>query len=324
MSGRGRKLPSWMMKCTVTEQASSSERKEETNENGFVEPHSKAVEPQKKVEADETGVPLIENTCNVLKKCEAKTRKRKSNKLDEGQSERVQEDESCFIKPCEGTRSKSKPAEDQVDDFLESDIEKKSDGIVRKRVRHNAPRKKHTQSSTKKFHNVTAESSPSEDDLTVEDLVSIAEEYVKADREKEYEKSKNLELEPKTKPVLREDFQIGAEKVLTSRTEKRLITDQPLSSNSSLTKPLSGQGSIMNMSTTDDPARDMLELLLGRRLKKLENVERKTDAMTEKITQDYELSKRSQNDTLTEVAPVMKKKLSLRDKVAKFLDGIVE
>lgn len=176
MSGRGRKLPSWMMKCTATEQASSSERKEETNENGFVEPHSKAVEPQKKVEADETGVPLIENTCNVLKKCEAKTRKRKSNKLDEGQSERVQEDESCFIKPCKGTRSKSKPAEDQVDDFLESHIEKKSDGIVRKRVRHNAPRKKHTQSSTKKFHNVTAESSPSEDDLTVEDLVSIAEE----------------------------------------------------------------------------------------------------------------------------------------------------
>lgn len=324
MNGEGRRqLPSWMMRSTATEQANISETKGESKENGSVKPRTKAVDNQNIIHAKkhEKGVPLIEDKLHLLEKCETRTRKRKLNKHDKGQSERIQEDEPRSLKPCKESRKKrilNKRGEDRVDGFLEGDIEKKVDAAVGKTARDSAPNMKRLKKSVEESHNGTEESSPSEDEITVEDLLSIAEEYVKADKEKELQKSKQLEIEPKTNPQLRADSEIGSERKLMSHTENRLVTDQPLSSNSSVTKPLSSKGSIINPSTA---GRDMLDLLLGHWLRKGKEVEKKTDAMTEKITLEYELSKRrNQNDPVAEVSPVMKKKFSLKEKVGRLLD----
>ena len=73
----------------------------------------------------------------------------------------------------------------------------------------------------------------------------------------------------------------------------------------------------------NDPL-DMIDLLFGGLLKKSQETQRKNDALSEKIMLDCELSKSSRNDSLVEaeveVFPVMKKKVSLQDKVAMFLD----
>ncbi|XP_021735355.1 uncharacterized protein LOC110702022 [Chenopodium quinoa] len=326
MDGGGkRQLPSWMMRTTATEQASISETNKE-NIEGSVKLHTQAVEPQKKIKAkkNDAGVPLIEDELNLLKKCETRTRKRKLNKHDEGQEEKFHEDEPCSLKPCRESRSKRMPtkhSEDRVNDFLESDIEKKVDGEVRKRARENDPRKKRLKNSTEEGQNGTAESSSSEDELTVEDLVSIAEEYLKADK-MECHKSKKMEFAPETKPQITSGSEIVLEKnYLTSNTEVKMVTDQPLSSGSSVTKPLSSEGSFLNPSTTREPGQDMLDLLLGPLLRKAGEVEKKTDAITDKNTLDYELSKiRSQNDTVAEVAPVMKKKFSLKERAGRLWD----
>ncbi|KNA06320.1 hypothetical protein SOVF_182150 [Spinacia oleracea] len=268
MDGGGRRqLPSWMMRSTATEGASISETKEE-NKDGSVKPRTKAIKPQKKVQAKQhdTEVPFTENKENLLKKCETRTRKRKLNKHGEGQDERFPEEEPCLLKPCKESRSKRmsiKHGEDRVDDFLERDTEKQVDGVVSKRARNNVPRIKHSKKFMEEFQNGTAESSPSEDEFTVQDLVSIAEEYVKADREKELQKLKKVEFEPEIRPQLRAHPEIGSEKNLMSYTGNKLVNNQPLSSDSSMTKPLSSEGSSINLSTPRDPCQDMLDLLLG-------------------------------------------------------------
>ena len=72
-------------------------------------------------------------------------------------------------------RMSDKHCEDQVDDALESDKGKKVKGLVRKRVVEEAVKKKQSK-KLKNFHIGTTEYNSSEDELTVEDLVSIAKE----------------------------------------------------------------------------------------------------------------------------------------------------
>ncbi|KAL2938895.1 Uncharacterized protein RDABS01_022344 [Bienertia sinuspersici] len=318
MDGGGRRqLPSWMMKSTAIEQASIPGTKGENKEDGFVEILTKAVKSRKKVQAkiDDTGIPSNENKSQLLKEGQARTRKRKSNKLEKVEGERIHEDEKLLLKPCKENRRGNRAG-----DFRQGDEEKKVDRIKRKRVRENAPTKKHSR-KVEEFHNASAESCSSEDELTVDDLISIAEEYVKADREKEFQKSKNLETEPVKKvkkPLPRAESSVGSEKDLTSHSVTR-VTDQPLLSDSSSTKPLAVEGSIIDQSITFDPARDMLELFLGPLLRKTKEGEMKMDSITEKTKLDYEFSNRSENDN-DKGAPEMKKKFSLKDNVGKLLD----
>jgi len=147
-------------------------------------------------------------------------------------------------------------------------------------------------------------------------------QYINAEKEKELQKLQNLKFESKVKPPPAATSKIGSEKDLTSNVENRIyVTEKPLSMDSSVTKPLLSGGSIANPVSTGDPARDMLDLFLGPLLLKTSReVERDANIMTEKLMLDHELSQRSHNDAVVEVAPVTKKKSSLKDEVAMLLD----
>lgn len=70
---------------------------------------------------------------------------------------------------------------------------------------------------------------------------------------------------------------------------------------------------------TVDPAQDMLDLFLGPLLKKPVMEENKS--FVKDFAFAYEFERQSQNDVVVEeIEPLMKKKSSLKDKVAMFLD----
>ncbi|XP_074285174.1 uncharacterized protein LOC141610811 [Silene latifolia] len=215
--------------------------------------------------------------------------------------------EPYLLKQCRPGKRKrtNKRGNDQGYDLPKSDLGA-DEGSMRKRCRGNSSGKKI------KKADVYMEDSydgavPSEDELTMEDLVSIAEEYVSTDmKEPQY-----LQLNSKTR----------SEKDPTAqKKDMKPHTHNPLSTKSVLMDPLcSGESSIYPVST-GDPAQDMLDLLLGGFLKKSKEAERKNDAITKYIILNHDVSRRSRYDTVGEVVPVVRKKASLKDKVAMLLD----
>ncbi|KAL9241331.1 hypothetical protein vseg_015454 [Gypsophila vaccaria] len=307
--GGRRQLPSWMLRpCTVV-QTNVSEVIEESNVKDPKELATVTSHAEKKVTSrkPKSGVPLAEDKSRIPKKCEGRTRDRESGH----QEEERQEDKPCMIKQCRTRKSKRmyERGEDQDHDLPQTNLET-DDGPERKKRRANTLGKKRTNKSVEDSHGGTISS---EDELTVEDLVSIAEEYVNAD------------IKEPGKPLLKSETRSSisggeCERDLTAHKEDmKSLSDNPLSAASTSTDPLSGDRSISRPIYTDDPARDMLELLLGDLLKK-SKVERENDALTKNIMLDRGLCKRSQNDTVAEVVPVTKKKTSFKDKVAMLLE----
>lgn len=147
--------------------------------------------------------------------------------------------------------------------------------------------------------------------LTVEDLLSIAKEYVQADRERvEVQSSSNRDLESEKKLLA------------STSVENGDILNQKLSTDSAMGSTSRSEQSLVSISRTGDPAQDMLDLFLGPLLKK--PVEDQNS--TKFTTNDIEFRKLSQTQKTdagqehTVAAPVMKKKSSLKDKVAMLLD----
>lgn len=82
-----------------------------------------------------------------------------------------------------------------------------------------------------------------------------------------------------------------------------------------------GEGTVVNPCSTGDPAQDMLDLLLGPLLKKPAREENKIGLIKEDMTFAVDITKQRQNNIGMEVVvPLTKKKSSLKDKVAMFLD----
>ncbi|XP_074285172.1 uncharacterized protein LOC141610810 [Silene latifolia] len=277
--GGRRQLPSWMLRQCTAAQPSNSEVKQQNSE-----------------------VPLLENKSHVLEKSETRTRDRESS-----HQEADQHDEEPYLLKL-GRTVKRKRTNKRVNDkgynLPKSNLEADK-GSRRKRYQGNSSGKK-----KKKKTGVSMEGSydgavPSEDELTVEDLVSIAEEYLSADMME----PENLRLNSKTR----------SEKDPTAQTiDLKPHTHNALSTKSSLTDPLCSEDSIIY--DTGDPAQDMLNLLLGGFLKKSKEAEKKDDAITKNLILDYDVSRRSQYDTIGEVVPVVRKKASFKDKVAMLLD----
>ncbi|KAH9771447.1 hypothetical protein KPL71_012717 [Citrus sinensis] len=164
-------------------------------------------------------------------------------------------------------------------------------------------------------NNATGEEEEEEQEqltLTVEDLLSIAKEYVQADRERgEVQSSSSRELE--------------SEKELLASTslENGDILNQKLSTDSAMGSM--SEQSLVSVSRTGDPAQDMLDLFLGPLLKKPVEDQNRTKFTANDIfdIEFRKLSETQKNDAGQEhtvAAPVMKKKSSLKDKVAVLLD----
>lgn len=84
---------------------------------------------------------------------------------------------------------------------------------------------------------------------------------------------------------------------------------------------LTSDKTVVNPSRTGDPTQDMLDLFLGPLLKKPLEEEKKVEVITDDMVFAHALRKQNQEIVLGDVpVPLTKKKSSLKDKVAMFLD----
>lgn len=151
---------------------------------------------------------------------------------------------------------------------------------------------------------------PNDDlELTMDDLMAIAEEFVKVENHTEHQASNR---------------DCGSERfwqdpmTVSSSNNSGCLLDVPYSNpNSSVT--LAREEKVITDSGTVDPAQDMLDLFLGPLLKKPLKEENKSFMKDAAFA--YEIERLSQNVVSgEEMGPLMKKKSSLKDKVAMFLD----
>lgn len=157
------------------------------------------------------------------------------------------------------------------------------------------------------------------EELTVEDLVSIAEEYVKADEDsrrkqtsgRECKLQRQLPTKASSKNDLEESFIVLDDKHISASCE---------TTSCSSTMNLVSQESLISSSRTGDPAHDMLDLFLGPLLKKPMEIEKMSEFIAKDVDFTLELKKKSHSDFGDEMAPPMKKKSSLKDKVSLLLD----
>ncbi|XP_028188284.1 uncharacterized protein LOC114374792 [Glycine soja] len=152
-------------------------------------------------------------------------------------------------------------------------------------------------------------------DLTVEDLMAIAEQYVKDYENKDRKERSSRQRESKWQ--FQDTNETGT--TLDSSCENRISSG---SGREDLSNSTSTTGELIATSTsqTGDPAQDMLDLFLGPLLRKtLEKEKIKSVVENAKIT--HEFSRQSQDKLAgEEMVPLMKKRNTLKDKVAMFLD----
>lgn len=137
-------------------------------------------------------------------------------------------------------------------------------------------------------------------------------QYVQADRERgEVQSSSSRELESEKEFLASTSLENG------DILNQKLSTDSAMGSMS--------EQSLVSVSRTGDPAQDMLDLFLGPLLKKpVEDQNRAKFTANDIFDIEFrKLSETQKNDAGQEhtvAAPVMKKKSSLKDKVAVLLD----
>ncbi|KAK7264158.1 hypothetical protein RJT34_31762 [Clitoria ternatea] len=154
-------------------------------------------------------------------------------------------------------------------------------------------------------------------ELTVEDLITIAEQYVKEHENKERQET-SRQCEPKWQ------FQVTNETGTTPdspcENENSSISGRETLSNSTVTTSELVATST-SQSQTYNPAQDMLDLFLGPLLRKTIEKEEKSKSIVENVEITHEITRKSQDEpTGGEIVPLMKKRNTLKDKVAMFLD----
>ncbi|KAM5566478.1 hypothetical protein ABKV19_014909 [Rosa sericea] len=163
-------------------------------------------------------------------------------------------------------------------------------------------------------------SSDDDVELTAEDLVMIAEEYIKADRKLVPEKASNQECESGSRLALR----VASSNKSDDSMDSQNCNTTSLIQDATSSKPngsLTSEEIALNSSRTGDPAQDMLDLFLGPWLKKPVEKEARTDILTDNLAFSYKVESQTHSNVVKEeIAPITKKKTSLKDKVAMFLD----
>ncbi|KAG8650888.1 hypothetical protein MANES_07G076000v8 [Manihot esculenta] len=152
--------------------------------------------------------------------------------------------------------------------------------------------------------------------LTVEDLVTIAQEYVKVNQYSESKRPLNQKCEPQGQHATITSSSNDLEGPFLAPFNEQQLPSSETTASCSSSMNLTSEQSLIKVSHTGDPAQDMLDLFLGPLLKKPPLEDEKRSGLFSKDTDlVFELRKRSQNDVGEEIVPVTKKKSSLKDKV---------
>ncbi|XXG60247.1 hypothetical protein AAC387_Pa04g2205 [Persea americana] len=198
-------------------------------------------------------------------------------------------------------------------------------------ARKHTPRKKQKLKDYGKQSSEDISSSPTEgsedEDLTMEDLMSMAEEYVK-------DSEKNCQQTTIEEPKSRSQFQnmaiiskngsggsLQVAGIVQEMSTCRTGSSPNLVGSEREARESLASGVTITTSRTGDPAQDMLELLLGPLLRKPQAGERTLDTLRKDmaIACDFGEDISSQAGVEQEV-PLTKKRSSLKDKVAMFLE----
>ncbi|KAI4357093.1 hypothetical protein L6164_001062 [Bauhinia variegata] len=183
---------------------------------------------------------------------------------------------SCSLIKCAAKRRRSLSRQDGSSDNITQEAKQKN-GSSRVIVRKSSIKKGlHVEDPSYRNGDKDPVQAFSDDDveLTVDDLMAIAEEYVKISMRKEQQEVPGRQCE-----------------------------------------------SVKQVPATSDPAQDMLDLFLGPLLKKKPPEEEKREYFVEDFPFSHELARQGQDEIVgEEKGPLMKKKSSLKDKVATLLD----
>ncbi|XVE91791.1 hypothetical protein REPUB_Repub01dG0042100 [Reevesia pubescens] len=249
---------------------------------------------------------------------------KKGDELVSGNSKPKKNSKKAVLPQEKGETKRTKRKVSQQDDApceVETALPNKMIiGLQEKKVRESSVRRKRKATSVRLRSGKDSKiPSPVDDDeeLTPEDLLSIAEEYVKADKE----------VVPQELSIKECEFGRQLSTTTSSKTESKssliaLDGNQISPSHESTydsTQSLKGEKYFSSTIRTGDPAQDMLDLFLGPLLKKTVE-EKRTEFITRDLTFSNEFGKGSQNDVKEETAPLTKKKCTLKDKVAMLLE----
>ncbi|XP_042500981.1 uncharacterized protein LOC122078867 [Macadamia integrifolia] len=314
--GRRRRLPPWMQGVAAADQGCKSGNKDEENVSSGLANSSFAPQPKRKPKAKR-----LEKEAQLCDK------------------ELGEVDSSLLVK-CTKKSGKTNLFQRDVDS---DGLTHNEDEVPKRRTKRSCGTQiavREAASERKRGgKNYRVESSaeipalsPSEEDgeLTMEDLMSIAEEYVKADNDINNQPSEREEATSVTQPLEANFSSIEIESggSLKCTQSSRGSSNNPAeSSNFNLSKTgfkdqddSISKSIITDLRRTGDPTQDMLDLFLGPLLKKPQKEEKKMEITTEEILA-YEFRKQSESKNVeSEVVPLVKKKSSLKDKISMFLD----
>ncbi|XP_031090705.1 uncharacterized protein LOC115995733 isoform X2 [Ipomoea triloba] len=226
-------------------------------------------------------------------------------------------EESCLLVRCETTqRSRRKVSLEDNNCNYESDFEMRKQSGVAKNIDEAEPplRRQKTKAKSSVFEitdknqdlmSIAEEYASEDEDLTVDDLLTLAKECVNEECKGEQNMSSPRES---TATIPLGDTDISAGPIIL----KGSISAKDTSSSEALPKP----------NITGSPAQDMLNLFLGPLLKKTQE-EKEVEVARDDIyfAYDRDLKSSNRNVDLKDLsAPLAKKKSSLKDKVAMLFD----
>ncbi|MCL7049446.1 hypothetical protein MKW94_024678 [Papaver nudicaule] len=332
VGGNKRQLPSWMLGVTKTEQTEKPSKRKNGKipslETQNVVP--KVLKPRR--------IPLARNLekevdsalkvgSNVLVKCRTRKRKTVSERLDlDDEDDEVVGEDKVVIDDDIGVRkTRSKKRVDEVGSEIQLSTTSK---------------KRNRKATEMGDRDECLVSSPCEEDeeLTVEDLMTIAQEYVKADEGNECQQLVAKSSEPTELPVSfgfsRNDpggsieanqskkdfmkerptstfnknnrFEISRNdpggSIEANQSSKNLtvsMKERPTSTFDKNNRESSEDGVIISsQSRTGDSTQDMLDLFLGPLLKIPQNVEKKYESVKEDVNMACEFRKQKQSEVL--------------------------
>ncbi|OMO72385.1 hypothetical protein COLO4_27646 [Corchorus olitorius] len=212
--------------------------------------------------------------------------------------------------------------QDEPDNVENASPKKMSVGLEEKQVQEPSVRRKRKATSGRLRSGKDSKIPPPVDDdddeeLTPGDLLSIAEEYVKADKDVELQEQSTRESVFRRPLSTKASIKTKSKSSLIGLEGNQRLPAHETTDDS--TQCLKVEEPLINISRTGDPAQDMLNLLLGPLLKKTEE-EKRTEFILKDLKFANELEKGRQNDFKEETVPLTKKKCTLKDKVAMLLD----
>lgn len=312
-SGNKRRLPTWMQQTNAVDKLRKSGNPDENGCSSGTQPETQSAGSKIPVSRKPDKMLAKESNSRtepeILQGCERKQRGRNASRRDEGPRKSIN---------SSGRAKKKLKNETGVDG-------KKVCEIVSSEKQHG----KSGRTQIDDLKGVSSEMSDEEIELTIDDLISIAKEYVSANRENKQEYQASRKSTSRLCPLSSVTSEADVKGPLQANGSSQILSKCSASSCISHLTETEGKGKEnpktenigINIIRTGDAAQDMLNVFLGPLLKKPPPKERVCGALESEWLLSIDKSDKEVRDMLSsEEAPVVKKKSSLKDKVAMFLE----